>query len=72
LSGKSGAILSLEKVNTALASLSQLMSSKKNSSILEEVAGRKHYMFIKEKLIHMLKFYKRKKATKIGDEPDAE
>jgi len=45
-----------KNINNALAFLLQLMSSKKNSSILEEVAGRKQYMFIKEKLIHMLQF----------------
>jgi len=57
-----------KNVNTALASLSQLMSSKKNSSILEEIAKRKQYMFIKEKLVHMLKFYQKKKTTDDIDE----
>jgi len=55
----------------ALASLSQLMSSKKNSSILEEIVERKQYMFIKEKLVHMLKFYKKNKTTDdIDDEQE--
>jgi len=57
-----------KNVNMALASLSQLMSSKKNSSILEEIAERKQYMFIKEKLVHMLKFYKKKKTTEDNDD----
>ena len=55
----------------ALASLSQLMSSKKNSSILEEIVERKQYMLIKEKLVHMLKFYKKNKTTDdIDDEQE--
>ncbi len=49
-----------KNINTALASLSQLMSSKKNLSVLEEIAERKQYMFIKKKLIHMLHFYKKR------------
>jgi len=57
-----------KNVNTALASLSQLMSSRKNSSILEQIAERKQYMFIKEKLLHMLQFYKKKKTTDENDE----
>jgi len=36
------------------------MSSKKNLSVLEEIAERKQYMFIKKKLIHMLHFYKKR------------
>jgi len=32
---------------------------RQNAAILEEVAARKQYMFIKEKLIHMLKFYEK-------------
>jgi len=49
------------------------MSSKKNSSVLEEIAERKQYMFIKEKLIHILKFYKRKKTIEDNvDTPNEE
>jgi len=60
-----------KNVNMALASLSQLMSSKKNSSILEEIVERKQYMLIKEKLVHMLKFYKKNKTTDdIDDEQE--
>jgi len=44
------------------------MSSRKNSSILEQIAERKQYMFIKEKLVHMLQFYKKKKTTDENDE----
>jgi len=57
-----------KNINTALASLSQLMSSKKNSSVLEEIVERKQYMFINEKLI-----LQKKKTTKDNDdEPNEE
>jgi len=48
-------------VNNTVASLSQLMSIKKNSGKIEEVASQPQYMFVKEKVLHMTKFYLRKK-----------
>jgi len=48
------------------------MSSKKKFSIIEQIAERKQFMFIKEKLIHMLQFYKRNKNTKDDNENDNE
>ncbi len=51
-----------KNVNPALASLAQLMKIKKNSPKIEEVASRPQHLFVKEKIMHMLRFYQKKKT----------
>jgi len=56
-----------KNVNPSLASLGQLMAIKKNATIVEEVVSCPQYIFIKEKVIRMLKMYQK---TKISNEFD--
>jgi len=50
-----------KNVNPSLASLAQLMKIKKNSKKIEEVCLQPQFLFVKDPIIHMLRFYQKKK-----------
>jgi len=52
-----------KNVNPALTSLSQLMKIKKKSQKIEEIAYIMQHLFVKEKIMQMLWYYQRRRAT---------
>jgi len=62
----------LKNVNPALASLGQSMGILKNASIIRELTLRPQYMYIKEKILKMVKFYLTNKKSAHDNEEEVE